>query len=145
LADDTRIESEVEIEAYLARLKYALRSGVSINYQEVRKVDDDRDIRYTNRYTITDLFPDENPIDVLRRELMTLSKKEYLQTIKDNRFLTRSEMREFGRVYNGNADVYIKIRVELLNLNSGGNQTTFVMSFHYSTMPFCNRCFPYCN
>lgn len=144
LSDEARVESETEIDAYIAKLRYALSSGASISFQELRQVDDDRDYKYSNKFTIADLFPDENPTDVLKRELMTLSKREYLQTVKDTRFPKRSEMREFGKVYNGNAEVYIKIRVELLDLRAGGNTTTFVMSFHYSTMPFCKRCFPYC-
>lgn len=145
LADEPRIESEVEIDAYIAKLKYAHSSGAAINFQEVRQVDDERDYKYSNKFTMADLFPDENPTNVLKRELMTLSKREYLQTVKDTRFPKRSEMREFGRIFNGIAEVYIKIRVELLDLRAGGNATTFVMSFHYSTIPFCKKCFPYCN
>ena len=50
-------------------------------------------------------------------------------------------MREFGKVYNGNDDVYIKIRVELLGVN--GQTTTFVMSFHFAEKPFKAEMFPY--
>ena len=50
-------------------------------------------------------------------------------------------MREFGKVYNGKDDVYIKIRVELFGMY--GNATTFVMSFHFAEKPFIGgrRCF----
>lgn len=41
-------------------------------------------------------------------------------------------MREFGKVYDGKGDVYIKVRVELLS--EYGNHTTFVMSFHYAAI-----------
>lgn len=51
-----------------------------------------------------------------------------------------SEMREFGKVYNGKDDVYIKIRVELLNLY--GATMTFVMSFHFAEKPFTKEMFP---
>ena len=64
-----------------------------------------------------------------------------MQTVKDLRFPKKSEMREFGKVYNGNGDVYIKIRVELLS--EYGNHTTFVMSFHYAEIPFTPEMFPY--
>lgn len=50
-------------------------------------------------------------------------------------------MREFGKVYNGQDDVYIKIRVELLN--AYGQTTTFVMSFHFAEKAFTPEMFPY--
>lgn len=50
-------------------------------------------------------------------------------------------MREFGKVYNGKDDVYIKIRVELLGVY--GNTTTFVMSFHFAEKAFEPEIFPY--
>lgn len=144
MSDETRIETESEIDAYLAKLHYALSSGAKLMFQEVRKIDESRNIKYSNKFTVADLFPNENPIDALKRELSSLTKAEYLQTVKDIRFPKLSEMREFGRVYNATAEVYIKIRVELLDVSSVGNHTTFVMSFHYSTIAFKDRHFPYC-
>ena len=52
-------------------------------------------------------------------------------------------MREFGKIYNGSDEVYIKIRVELLDLHGFGNHTTFVMSFHFAQRPFKQEIFPY--
>ena len=104
-------------------------------------MDENRDEKYTNHYTVTELFPDENPVDALKRELLTLSVEDYMRTVKDTRFPKRSEMREFGKVYNGTEDVYIKIRVELLGLY--GNTTTFVMSFHFAEKAFTPGMFPY--
>lgn len=95
----------------------------------------------SNQYTVNTLFPNENPVDALKRELKTLTLEEYMQTVKDLRFPNRSEMREFGKVYNGKDDVYIKIRVELLGMY--GNTTTFVMSFHFAEKPFTPEMFPY--
>ena len=112
-----------------------------MSFQEVRLVDQNRNVRYTNRFTVADLFPNENPVDALKRELQTLTVEEYMQTVKDTRFPNRSEMREFGKVYNGKEDVYIKIRVELLS--EYGNHTAFVMSFHYAEIPFTPEMFPY--
>ena len=137
----TRIESELEVRAYLQNLKYALEHGATITFQEDRLVDKNRDIRHTNRFTVADLFPDENPKDALRRELQLLTIEEYMQTVKDLRFPKLSEMREFGKVYDGKGDVYIKVRVELLS--AYGNHTTFVMSFHYAVIPFTPDMFPY--
>lgn len=136
-----RIESELEVRSYLQDLRYALEHGASVTFQAERQVDQDRDIHYTNRYTVADLFPDEDPVKALKRELQKLTVEEYMQTVKDLRFPKRSEMREFGKVYDGKGDVYIKIRVELLS--EYGNHTTFVMSFHYATIPFTPEMFPY--
>lgn len=136
-----RIESELEIRSYLQNLRYVLEHGATITFQKKRVVDKNRELRYTNRFTVGDLFPNENPVTALKRELMNLSIEEYMSTVKDLRFPKRSEMREFGRVYAGKGDVYIKIRVELLS--EYGNHTTFIMSFHYAVIPFTPDMFPY--
>lgn len=137
----TRIESELEVKTYIQNLKFALNNGAKINFQVKRRVDENRDEKYTNQYTVAALFPDENPVDALKRELLTLSVGDYMRTVKDLRFPKRSEMREFGKVYNGKDDVYIKIRVELLGMY--GNTTTFVMSFHFAEKAFTPEMFPY--
>ena len=137
----TRIETETEVRAYLQNLRYALEHNAKIMFQVDRQVDQLRDQQYTNKFTVADLFPDENPVDALKRELKRLNIEEYMQTVKDLRFPKRSEMREFGKVYDGQGDVYIKIRVELLS--EYGKHTTFVMSFHYAEIPFVPEMFPY--
>lgn len=136
----TRIESKLEVNTYLQKLKYALDHDAQITFQARRLVDKKRDEKYTNQYTVDTLFPDENPVDALKRELKTLTVEEYMKTVQDLRFPKRSEMREFGKVYNGMQDVYIKIRVELLGLD--GNTTTFVVSFHFAEKPFTTDMFP---
>ena len=143
MAEETkaRIESELEVKAYIQDLKFSLNNGAQIDFQVKRVVDEKRDKKYTNQYTVNRLFPDENPVDALKRELLTLSVEDYMRTVKDTRFPKRSEMREFGKVYNGTEDVYIKIRVELLGLY--GNTTTFVMSFHFAEKAFTPEMFPY--
>lgn len=71
--------------------------------------------------------------------------KAYLQNLKfvlnNGRFPKRSEMREFGKIYNSNDDVYIKIRIELLGMY--GSATAFVMSFHFAEKTFRPDMFPY--
>lgn len=143
MAEETksRIESEIEVKAYIQDLKFALNNGAKIDFQAKRLVDEKRYEKYTNQYTVNKLFSDENPVDALKRELLTLSVEDYMQTVKDIRFPKRSEMREFGKVYNGTDDVYIKIRVELLGMY--GNTTTFVMSFHFAEKAFTPEMFPY--
>ena len=100
-----------------------------------------KDEKFTNRYTINILFPNENPIEALKRELLSLGVEDYIQTVKDFRFPKKSDMREFGKVYNGKDDVYIKIRVELLGMY--GQTTTFVMSFHFAERALTPDMFPY--
>lgn len=136
-----RIESELEVKSYLQNLKFALNNGAKINFQARRRVDENREEKYTNQYTVNALFPNENPVDALKRELLTLSVENYMKTVKDIRFPKRSEMREFGKVYNGSDDVYIKIRVEILGMY--GDTTTFVMSFHFAQRAFTPEMFPY--
>lgn len=139
---NSRIEKEIEVDAYLSKLRYALDHGANIEVQMDRKVDRNRDTKYSNRYTIAYLFPDESPEDALRRELNSLTVENYMRTVKDTRFPKRSEMREFGKVYNGTDEIYIKIRVELIDSRGFGNHTAFVMSFHFSTEPFSPEMFP---
>ena len=136
-----RIETEIKVRAYLQDLHYALNHNAHVLFQVERRVDRERNMKYTNRFTVADLFPNENPVSALKRELKTLTIEEYMQTVKDLRFPNKSEMREFGKAYSGKGDVYIKIRVELLS--EYGNHTTFVMSFHYAEIPFTPEMFPY--
>ena len=136
-----RIESELEVKSYIQNLRFALNNGAKIDFQAKRLIDEKREEKYTNQYTVNKLFPDENPVDALKRELLTLTVEDYMQTVKDIKFPNRSEMREFGKVYNGTEDVYIKIRVELLGMY--GNTTTFVMSFHFAEKSFTSEIFPY--
>ena len=72
MADETkaRIESESEVKAYIQDLKFALNNGAKIGFQAKRRVDDNRDEQYTNQYTVNTLFPDENPVDALKREIL---------------------------------------------------------------------------
>jgi len=138
---ESRIESELEVRTYIQNLKYALDHGAQLTFQVRRLVDENRDERYTNQYTVNKLFPDESPEEALKRELRTLTVEEYMRTVKDVRFPKKSEMREFGKVYNGTDDVYIKIRVELLG--DYGYTNAFVMSFHFAEDAFTPAMFPY--
>ncbi|MGV8149953.1 MAG: hypothetical protein ACLKAN_13215 [Alkaliphilus sp.] len=129
---------EEEVTAYLEKLKYVLnQDNAIITIQEVRHVDSERSLKYTNKYTLAQLFPDESPKEAVRRELRTLKANEYMGTVKDLRHPRLSEFWVFGRQYN-DKDVYIKIRVEIVQRNS-----VFVMSFHFSTGKFVNNDFPY--
>lgn len=62
----TRIETELEIKSYLKDLRYALDHNATLTFQIERHVDQDRNQRNTNRFTVTDLFPNENPVASLK-------------------------------------------------------------------------------
>jgi len=138
-----RKESKLDVQTYLDRLQYAFKDGsVTINFQKERRVDQKRNKRYTNRFTLAQLFPDDDEVEVLKRELSHLTVEEYIETVKDTRFPKRSDMRVFGKQYSGD-DVYIKIRVELVSTLANGENYVFVMSFHYSEWDFKESDFPY--
>ena len=68
-----RIETQLEVDTYLAQLEYSLISQhAKLQFQEDRLVDRQRAERFTNRYTVGDLFPDDDPVDALKRELLVL-------------------------------------------------------------------------
>lgn len=123
------IEPIQNVESYLANLRYALDHNAYIELQLERRVDANRNPEFTNSYTLQDLFANENPITAIRRELYTLSLKNYSSTCKDIRFPAKGNMWEFGKEYSGK-DVYIKIRVNLLD--EFGCPKVFTMSFHYA-------------
>ena len=132
-----RIETRSEVDTYLDQLKYSLtNSKAKLQFQKERLTDTQRDERFTNRYTVGDLFPDEDPVDALKRELLTLRAENYIETVTDTRFPRKSEVRVCGKRYG--ADVYIKFRVDMINGN-----IVFVMSFHYAVYPFSESDFPY--
>ena len=47
-------------------MKYALKNGAKIDFQARRLVDEKRDEKYTNQYTVNKLFPDKNPLDAIK-------------------------------------------------------------------------------
>lgn len=139
--EKSTIEGNLDISTYLDRLKYALESGsATINFQRDRQVDRVRDAKHTNRHTMLALFPEEDEVAVLKRELARLTIHDYIETVKDTRFPKRSDMRVFGKKYS-EEDVYIKIRVELVGMM--GSNYIFVMSFHFAEEAFVETDFPY--
>ncbi|WP_366923868.1 hypothetical protein MFMK1_000784 [Metallumcola ferriviriculae] len=142
--EEKRIERKADISTYIDRLQYAINSGnAKVQFQKDRKVDERRDKKYTNRYTMLTLFPDEDEVEVMKRELEQLTVEDYIETVKDKRYPKRSEMTVFGKKYS-DEDVYIKIRVEILDaIAAGGDNHIFVMSFHFAEEKFVDDDFPY--
>jgi hypothetical protein len=139
-----RHESRIEVQSFIGNLKYAIESGsAKIDLIEKRQVDIDRKPKFTNSYTLSKLFPQEDYVEAMKKELVLLKVEDYIETVKDLRFPKKSEMRVFGKVFTGE-DVYIKIRVELLSLaHAYGENYIMVMSFHYSDRKFNKEDFLY--
>ncbi|MBN2540375.1 MAG: hypothetical protein JXB08_02500 [Bacilli bacterium] len=139
MSESKSVLDEQNVVAIVAKLQYALaHERVEIQFQENRVVDYNRDIRYTNQYTVANLFPDEDPVIALKRELKSLKPTHYLYSVKDLRFPKKSLLHVFAMKYDDY--VYIKIRVELLTIHG---EKVFVMSFHYSSEPLEDSNFPY--
>lgn len=142
--DNKRIQDRFEVQTYLDRLRYAIEEGLAqVNIIHDRKVDAKRNKKFTNRYTIARLFPDEDPTEAIKRELLQLTVEDYVETVKDLRFPKRTDMVVFGKTY-CHEDVYVKIRVELINTTlAGGDSLILVMSFHFAETSFSDSDFPY--
>jgi len=136
----SRIESLQEVESFIQNVVYALKNNANITIQFDRRVDEHRENKYTNRYTINKLFPKENPKDAIARELQKLKTEEYVETLADLRFPSKSEMRVFAKIYDSE-QVYIKIRVELFDKK--GKALAYIMSFHFAEHKYDEADFPY--
>lgn len=134
--EEKYIESEHEVRTFLTKLYHSIDNHCHIFLQRHKRTEKNRPIEYTNLYTINDLFPNEDITDRLKQELKELKVENYVHTIADKKFKKRSPLRVFGKVYH-DKNVYIKIRVEILN------DEIFVMSFHYAMHPFAEVDFPY--
>lgn len=144
MAEITRVETKAEVETFLAQLNYQISKGVRLNLIEDRMVDKEREPKYTNRFTVAELFPDEEPCKALKRELLLVRTDHYLQTLTDNKYPQKKEWREFGKVYPVDKEIYMKFRVVLLGAEKAYyDDLVLVMSFHHSTVAFKNRIFPY--
>ncbi len=135
-------ESELEIYSFLSNVKYCIESGdCQISVKTERRSEQKKDIKFTNKYTLSELFPNENPADAMKRELIKLTKRNYIETLEDIDYPERSKLRVFGKKYN--ADVYIKFRAELISKEAYGANMIFILSFHYAQYPFDGDTFPY--
>ena len=80
----------------------------------------------TTENTMLDLDYDTEDI---KNELLSLTEKDYIETIVDDLDSGRSPFRVFGKLVK-NKDVYIKAKIR----NKTANQV-FCVSFHYSRHP----------
>lgn len=136
-----RIESEIEVALYLKDLVSALHHDkVRIKIQMSSYANRDRDERYTNRFTINNLFPNEDIPTALKRELKLVEIENYIETVVDREFPTKLEFRVFGKYYDDY--VYIKMRVEQEGEHKN-NPLVYLISFHYAMYKYHQNDFPY--
>lgn len=137
----SRIESEIDVDLYLKDLVSALdHHNGRISFQMKSSSNQDRNERYTNRFTINHLFSNEDIPTVLKRELKLIRIENYIMTVIDREFPAKLEFRVFGKYYDD--DVYIKMRVEQEGAYEN-NPLVYLISFHYAMYEFHQNDFPY--
>lgn len=136
-------ESKQAISTCLDQIYYLIKNNqTSISVEKYRLADSKRDPKFTNRYTLGVLFPDESETEALKRELLTLTVEEYIESIRDNRFPKLAPMRVFCKQYS-NCDVYIKLRVEMMSKELAGSGRIIVISFHFAEWKYCSTDYPF--
>lgn len=136
------VEERSVVLAFLAKLKFMLESPRTRIHLDIKKSDQYKPYEFTNRFTFADLFPNENPVDVLRRELSLLTISDYMHTAIDvinqkspNYYVFA---KKFGKY------VYIKVKIVVFNGSIPGQQDTMlVMSFHYAEFYIDDNSFQY--
>lgn len=138
MKDGRIVENRDCIKEYLSKLRFVLENRrCSVYFQELRNCDQDRTIKHTNKFTVNKLFPDENIVNALKRELGLLEVVDYLYSLKDKKFPKKAMLSVFAKKYDGEY-VYIKIRVETIV------SVVVVISFHFSSTIIEDDEFVYC-
>lgn len=126
------IAKETEVKEFLEELKEILNSDNCILDILPKKKDEDPEDPYTTENTMGDLDYDSEDV---KNELKVLSEKEYIETIRDNKDITRPPFWVFGKQIN-EKEVYIKVKIR-----NKLNNKVFCVSFHYARYPLKNRPF----
>jgi len=123
--DDWR-ESIEEVSHFLKKIRTFLASdSCQLDIQRRRKGEDPLDPNSTIN-TMLDL----NDIDV-RNEILSLTTKNYIKTVKDKKREKNQSYRIFTKQIN-NRDIYIKLKICSLN-------RIHLMSFHYANWDMEDR------
>lgn len=144
ITDIKRKETKEDVIFFIGKIRYVIESGdVKVNIIKKRRVDEERNPKFTNSYTLAKLFPNKDYVESIKDELLLLTIENYIETVKDVRFSNKTEMRVFGQVFK-TEDVYIKMRVELVNVEqAAGGKYIMIMSFHFSERKFKKEDFPF--
>ncbi len=132
------VEPEECVENFLKELKrifldekFDLNSDLDIL---LKKKNEEPVDPFTTQNTLLALGFDTN--DVLR-ELSSLEKGNYIETIRDNRGDDVAPFYVFGNTID-QRDVYIKIKIRSIE-----RRKIFCVSFHFARFLFDNKSFPY--
>jgi len=114
------------VNTYLTDLKHILMSEpYELDILPRKKGEDPLD-PCTTENTMLDLDYDTEDV---KNELLSLTKRDYIETIVDDKDSGRPPFRVFGKLVK-NKDVYIKVKIR----NKTANQI-FCVSFHYPRYP----------
>ena len=116
------IEPLNEVITYLTDLKHILTSVPHDLDIMPRKKDEDPLDLYTTENTMLDLDYDTEDV---KNELLSLTEKDYIETIVDDKGSSRPPFRVFGKLVK-NKEVYIKTKIRIKTTNQ-----VFCVSFHY--------------
>lgn len=107
------IASIEEVIVFLRELKHILSSeDCELDILPKKKDEDDSDPNTTVN-TMLDLGYDTEDI---KNEILSLSEKEYIETIKDNKDIIRPPFWVFGKDIK-NRDIYIKVKIRSKRTN----------------------------
>jgi hypothetical protein len=124
------IASIEEVIVFLRDLKHVVSSeDCELDILSKKKDEDDSD-PYTTANTMLDLDYDT---DDVKNEILSLSEKDYIETIKDNKDTNRPPFWVFGKEIK-KRDVYIKVKIRNKRTNK-----VFCISFHYARFPLKNK------
>lgn len=116
-----------EVQYFLRELKHILTSEkYELDILPKKKCEDSLD-PFTTENTMLSLEYDTEDV---KNELLSLSEKEYIETIKDDKDNNKPPFWVFGKDIN-KKDVYIKVKIR----NKATNKV-FCVSFHYARYPF---------
>ncbi len=120
------IEPQQEVNSFLTDLKHVLTfedCHLDILY---RKRDEDPLDPHTTENTLLDLEYDTEDV---KNELLSLTEKEYIETIVDDKDRNRPPFRVFGKLVK-EKEVYIKVKIR-----DKTKHKVFCVSFHYPRRP----------
>jgi hypothetical protein len=115
-----------DVEAFLADLKSILAAKNYDLDMIFRKTGEDPLDPFTTANTLADLDFDT---DDVRDELLSLTARDYLETMKDDKDESRPPFLVFGKDVR-HKPVYIKVKIR-----SKANNKVFCVSFHYPRHP----------
>lgn len=135
--DQTKhIESLIAVQTYLDKLKHIINNNGKINFQKHKQSEKQKNIEFTNLYTVHDLFANQDIVEAIKQELKSLDVSNYLHTVTDIKYPQKPPLWVFCKKIK-ERDVYIKIRTAIVE------GFILVISFHYAAYTINKSDYPY--